>query len=79
VKKNSRSISVSPSPFAERILKVLSALPPRLDCQNCGSEVIHHDATLSYKGKVAKIQFPFCPQCNQPYEQANTPANRNAA
>jgi hypothetical protein len=34
VKKNPCSISVSPCPFAESILEVLSALPPLLHCQN---------------------------------------------
>src|ERR1700747_2819837 len=41
VTKKPCSISVSPSQFAERILEILSALPPLLDCQNCGSEVLH--------------------------------------
>jgi hypothetical protein len=79
VKKNSGSISVSPSQFAERILDVLSALPPPLHCQNCGSAVIHQDTTLSYNGKVSKIQLPICPKCNQKDEQVNTPANRKVA
>ena len=79
VKKNSCSISVSPSQFAERILEVLSASPPPLHCQNCGSAVIHRNATLSYTGKVVIIQLPVCPKCNQKDEQVNTPANRKVA
>ena len=73
--KKSCSISVSPSQFAGRILEVLSALPPRLHCQNCGSEVTHLNATLSYKGKVSKIQLPICPKCSPEDEQVNTPAH----
>ena len=79
MKKKSCSISVSPSQFAERILEVLSALPPPLHCQNCGSAVMHQDTTLSYNGKVSKIQLPICPKCSQAYEQVNTPANRKVA
>jgi len=79
VKKNSGSISVSPSQFAERILEVLSALPPPLHCENCGSAVIHRNATLSHHGKVVIIQLPVCPKCNQKDEQVNTPANRKVA
>jgi len=79
VKKKSCSISVSPSQFAERILEVLSTLPPLLHCKKCGSKVIHRDATLSYNGKVSKIQLPICPKCSPEDEQVNTPANPKVA
>jgi hypothetical protein len=79
VKKNSGSISVSPSQFAGRILEVLSALPPLPHCQNCGSAVTHRNATLSYKGKVVIIQLPICLKCDQKDEQVNTTANRKVA
>jgi len=79
MKKKSFSISVSPSQFAGRILEVLSALPPLPHCQNCGSAVMHQDTTLSYNGKVSKIQLPICAKCNQNDEQVNTPANRKVA
>ena len=79
MKKKPCSISVSPSQFAERIFTVLSASPPTLHCQHCGSAVIHRNATLTYNGEVQMIQLPICPRCKQRDEQVKTPANRKVA
>jgi hypothetical protein len=58
------SSRVIPTESVEELLDTLSALPPVIDCRQCGSKLLHLGATfLSEGGKVWTLALPVCPKC----------------
>lgn len=62
--KPSVSSLVTPIQSVQELFNSLSALPPLIHCRQCGSKLLHVDATfLSEGGKAWTQPLPFCPNC----------------
>ena len=62
--------------FIEGIFKTLSELPLLLSCEECGSALLHREATLCYKAKSLGVVLSVCPKCKK---FPNTLTNRKAS
>ena len=64
--KPSASSLVTPIQSVEELFNSLSALPPLFHCLQCGSKLLHVDATfVSEGGKAWTLRLPFCPNCER--------------
>jgi hypothetical protein len=66
-KLTSVSSRANPIESVGELFDTLSALPLLIHCLECGSKLLHVDATfLSAAGTVWNLQLPVCPQCERP-------------